>query len=234
MKLFNFKKYNENNDLIYTKEFKSFFGDWENDKENSSVIVDDNDKPKIVYHQTKKEYVEDILTHGFKFSNEKHSKFDFETPYGHFFKSSDKDIGLEGKSQIKGYLNVRNPIVFLDRNDIKNRISNISKKYATLYNDIEKIDFKYNSIIDNYLKEFKKERRNLNNKSIEKYKKEKKEIFKKWESEYNKIALKLKQELDRVIKRLGYDGFIIKNDEGSFGRYTDTIIIFNPNQFLKA
>lgn len=35
-----------------TPEFKNWFGDWQNDPENSSKVVDDNGEPKIVYHGT--------------------------------------------------------------------------------------------------------------------------------------------------------------------------------------
>jgi hypothetical protein len=38
------------NYLIHTIEFKNWFGDWENDIENSSKVVDKNGTPLIVYH----------------------------------------------------------------------------------------------------------------------------------------------------------------------------------------
>ena len=37
-------------DIIYSKEFKDWFGDWENDPEHSSKVVDENGKPLAVYH----------------------------------------------------------------------------------------------------------------------------------------------------------------------------------------
>ena len=47
------KKLNESKeDIIYSKEFKEWFGDWENDPENSSKVVDKNGKPLIMYHGT--------------------------------------------------------------------------------------------------------------------------------------------------------------------------------------
>ena len=36
--------------IIYTKEFKNWFGDWENDPDNSSKVVDSKGKPLAVYH----------------------------------------------------------------------------------------------------------------------------------------------------------------------------------------
>ena len=45
------KKLNESKeDKIYSKEFKDWFGDWENDPEHSSKVVDKDGKPLAVYH----------------------------------------------------------------------------------------------------------------------------------------------------------------------------------------
>lgn len=38
--------------LVRTKNFKEWFGDWENDPENASKVVDENGEPKVVYHGT--------------------------------------------------------------------------------------------------------------------------------------------------------------------------------------
>ena len=37
-------------ELVRTDEFKKWFGDWENDKANSSKILDDNGEPLVLYH----------------------------------------------------------------------------------------------------------------------------------------------------------------------------------------
>jgi len=39
--------------LVRTPEFKAWFGDWENDPENASKVVDKNGEPLVVYHGTK-------------------------------------------------------------------------------------------------------------------------------------------------------------------------------------
>jgi hypothetical protein len=36
--------------LVRTTAFKKWFGDWENDAENSSKVVDENGEPLVVYH----------------------------------------------------------------------------------------------------------------------------------------------------------------------------------------
>lgn len=39
---------------VRTKAFKDWFGDWENDPENASKVVDENGEPLVVYHSTNK------------------------------------------------------------------------------------------------------------------------------------------------------------------------------------
>ena len=38
--------------LVRTPQFKAWFGDWENDPENASKVVDENGEPLVVYHAT--------------------------------------------------------------------------------------------------------------------------------------------------------------------------------------
>ena len=40
---------------VRTKAFKRWFGDWENDPENASKVVDENGEPLVVYHYTDNE-----------------------------------------------------------------------------------------------------------------------------------------------------------------------------------
>jgi hypothetical protein len=42
--------------LVRTPEFKKWFGDWENDPENASKVVDNNGEPLVVYHGTNKRF----------------------------------------------------------------------------------------------------------------------------------------------------------------------------------
>ena len=41
--------------LVRTQNFKRRFGDWENDPENASKVVDENGEPKVVYHGSPRE-----------------------------------------------------------------------------------------------------------------------------------------------------------------------------------
>lgn len=44
--------------LVRTPQFKAWFGDWENDPETASKVVDENGEPKIVYHGSKTDFFE--------------------------------------------------------------------------------------------------------------------------------------------------------------------------------
>ena len=41
---------------VRTKAFKEWFGDWENDPENASKVVDENGEPLVVYHGTRNSF----------------------------------------------------------------------------------------------------------------------------------------------------------------------------------
>ena len=88
-------------EYVKTDDFKNWFGDWKNNPNSSSKIVDENGEPMLVYHGTKLKFNQfDIdkqkigwLGKGFYFTN-------------------DKDATKEyGKSTMKLFLNIRNPFI---------------------------------------------------------------------------------------------------------------------------
>ena len=82
---------------VRTKEFKDWFGDWENDAANASKIVDENGEPLVVYH-------------GSKFGN--FTEFDYNSlkkvDSGFFF-TSDEQYAKNFGSIRAFYLNIRKP-----------------------------------------------------------------------------------------------------------------------------
>lgn len=42
--------------LVYSEDFINWFGDWQNNQEESSKIVDENGEPKLVYHGSSREF----------------------------------------------------------------------------------------------------------------------------------------------------------------------------------
>lgn len=87
---------------VRTKEFKDWFGDWQNDPKNASKVVDENGEPLIVYHNTP-----------FKFS-----VFDMDhksrilpgmsEPFGHV--GTQETANTIKGNQLALFLNARNPL----------------------------------------------------------------------------------------------------------------------------
>jgi len=48
----------EQHAIVRTPEFKRWFGDWENDPDKSSKVVDENGEPLVVYHRTYGDFYE--------------------------------------------------------------------------------------------------------------------------------------------------------------------------------
>lgn len=97
---------------IYSKEFKSWFGDWENDWKRCSKITDSNNKPLIVYHGSNYNFNEFKLNNEIDESHMSHL-------IGIFF-TKDVDIAKSYGSIIyKCYLNIRKPFKISVDNLIK-------------------------------------------------------------------------------------------------------------------
>jgi hypothetical protein len=92
--------------LVRTSQFKSWFGDWENDPKNASKVVDDNGEPMVVYHRTNK-----------KFNIFDKSKLgentNWETALFGFYFSNKIENNLYGKKVIQCFLNIKEPYEIL-------------------------------------------------------------------------------------------------------------------------
>ena len=90
--------------LVRTPAFKKWFGDWENEPENASKVVDENGEPLVVYHTTSAEF--NI------FSKKKSKK-------GFFFAPQKERLSVYNKSNINSYfLNLRNPSHEMFKSDL--------------------------------------------------------------------------------------------------------------------
>jgi hypothetical protein len=87
--------------IVRTTEFKNWFGDWENNPNNASKMIDDNGEPLICYHGTD-------------------TKFDvFDTKYqkdgwlgrGFYFTDDKKLTKDYGKINLSVFLNIKNPFI---------------------------------------------------------------------------------------------------------------------------
>ena len=87
---------------VRTKAFKNWFGDWENDHENASKVVDENGEPLVVYHGSPASfYVFDISKFG---------KTDFGSMGKGFYFSPDENFARKYGNTIGVFLNIKNPI----------------------------------------------------------------------------------------------------------------------------
>lgn len=155
---------------VRTTNFKKWFGDWENDPENASKVLDENGEPLVVYHGTSYQFdkfVSDeigkttknkgIFGNGFYFSNSK----EMANYYTKFDKTKEGRV-------LNTYLNIRNPFIWSDSKNIKvakklnfpkDRIKDNKLLPLT---DNEKImeftkklkDASYDGVIYNYPKDF--------------------------------------------------------------------------------
>ncbi len=83
--------------LVRTPEFKAWFGDWENDPENASKVVDDNGEPLVVYHGS-----ENIF---YEFLN-KNSRI-----VGFYFSDSLFNAKSYGDNIFKVFLSIKHPFI---------------------------------------------------------------------------------------------------------------------------
>ena len=111
------------NNIIYTPQFKQWFGDWENNPQLSSKVVDENGVPLIVYHGTDAEF------------NEFKSKFMGQTGtakgQGFYFTAQEEYAKQFGANVKAYYLNIRKPLSSTELTITK-------KQFTTLLDSIDK------------------------------------------------------------------------------------------------
>ena len=107
---------------VRTKAFKDWFGDWENDPDNSSKVVDENGEPMVVYHGfIGKDF--NIFDKDVAFDNSRSAK----PVYGSFFFSDTRkqaeaygSFFRKGERVFNGikatFLNIKNPFIINSEN----------------------------------------------------------------------------------------------------------------------
>lgn len=83
---------------VRTKEFKEWFGDWENNPENASKVVDENGEPLVVYHNDKQFY-----------KDFKQKLLNSNTDRIYFSPFKGKWKNFSGDIETLVFLNIRNP-----------------------------------------------------------------------------------------------------------------------------
>lgn len=105
---------------VRTKNFKDWFGDWENDPKNASKVVDENGEPKVVYHGAIKSgfsefdasKMEDARSDYRYIGIENATWFTDKREVAVGYSGSDKEsvVGVSGPGIISSFLNIRNPL----------------------------------------------------------------------------------------------------------------------------
>lgn len=95
---------------VRTPQFKAWFGDWENDPDNASKVVDENGEPLVVYHGT----------------SERFDVFGKETREGENFHFGTKE---QAELRVKDYIEFIEADINRKKEDVKNANSEISKFY---------------------------------------------------------------------------------------------------------
>ena len=103
--------------IVRTTAFKNWFGDWENDPENASKVVDENGEPMVMYHGTSLSAKADIEINGFDSSKGRKGLrgFSFMSNKG-LTKAYDKGAVLDV------FLKLDNPMDFKKNFEIRDEI----------------------------------------------------------------------------------------------------------------
>lgn len=224
-----------------SKQFKNWFGDWQNHPESASKVVNADGTPKVVYHQTENEFtVFDIRRNGAGTS-------DNETPFGIFLKSSEKDIGLRGKNQMALYANIRNPLSVQNRAELKQRLRALSPEYDAIVREHTALDAEYKQRFEEaknnfvrFLTDWKAAHPGENSRSLygtpefERVFNAEDTIVEEWGEKANELSYRAKEVITDALRKAGYDGIILANDAGSWGRSTDAYIALDPEQVKSA
>ncbi len=211
---------------------------------NSSKVVDENGEPMVMWHETGNEFsIFDPRQFGAGAS-------DYVTPFGIFLKYSPNPIGVArggDEKQMALYVNMQNPIEFANREEMEDYLRSNCVGYAQAADRIKNIDAEYGKKIEaaekaeddamidiyrNHPDVWNDDEKRME--AVEKYSSEVDSILKEWKDTEGSLSAELKETTDQFFRSMGYDGVVLKIDEGSFGRKTKTIIAFLPNQVKSA
>ena len=227
------------NKITQSKQFVRWFGDWQNSPKSASKVVDGKGEPLVVYHQTENDF------NVFDANKKGAGEFDSEMPTGIFMKPTNSNIGLSGNKQMALYANIRNPLTVNNRAELvrfyeqnidgykeaRDYISSIDSEYKQKYEQAEaEEDAEYSKLWT--AREQGKITEDEYQKAIESNALD--ELEEEWHNKVNEASKKAKSLIDDYFKTSKYDGVIVKNDAGSFGRTTKTYIAFNNTQVKSA
>lgn len=230
-KKFSLKEDNQGREL--TKAQREYFRD--------SKVVDGEGRLLTLYHQT---------DGTFTVFNPRHKGSgtgDDGTPFGIFMKTSARDIGLNGKNQMELYANMTNPLRVKGREELSAKIRELSPEYDALIQEHADLDKTYNQKHEdakkawiNFISMWRKENPGASRTALydvpefNRLFNAEDTIAEEWTAKADELAVRAKEEMTAALQKAGYDGVIIQNDKGSWGRSTDAYIALDPEQVKNA
>lgn len=196
-----------------------------------SEVTDEYGNPLKLYHETRAENVPSISKHGFDISKVGGRSGDIHLPNGIFMKPTGEEIGVGGgaksSAQMPLYASIKNPLY------VKNRYA--MEKYLSKSPEYEKIVSEY-KVYDREMKQKFDDMMNSarSREEMRKLRALTRPLLDEWGKHLDELGAKARKIATEVIKRDGYDGVIMDDDRGSFGRTVQTYIAFYPNQVKSA
>lgn len=124
--------------IVRTTNFKNWFGDWENDPEDASKVMDENGEPLVVYHGTTNDETKSVWNEKTKTYDTSHEPFtvfkrevDGLPNSGLFFNSSEDNAYEYGYNNYAVYLSAKNPLVIDCKGSLYNSIKHDGKTMDT-------------------------------------------------------------------------------------------------------
>ena len=211
------------NNIIYTDVFKGWFGDWENNPQNSSKIVDKNGFPIVVHHGSPEFFGDSFdkkyIGHSMNFGEQGifcttqdiawARRFSLPVHFGNSSFTVRPDYSRKG-TILSGFLNVRHPL----------DLFNITEQDL---NNMFEMHIKYDEFGKHYLKEYGRD-----------------EYYKKFIAETKKllqvpnhqlVKFHIHTNFGNALKEFGYDGFIASMDGMGGPKGGIEYCFLEPNQF---
>lgn len=207
----------------------------------NSKVRDAEGRLMPLYHQTDAEFTV------FDTRHKGAGTGDNETPFGVFLKKSSKDIGVKGNRQMELYANIKNPLQVRDRSELVFHLARMSPEYEALKAKSDVVDKEYGRKFEKAKKDFvdfiaEWRRQNPNASRSALYEVDgfnrvfdaEDNIVEEWGKVKDELALQAKETITAALRNNGYDGVIISEDSGSFGRTTDAYIALDANQVKRT
>ena len=219
----------DSNGRQLTPEQQEYFKD--------SKAVDTEGRLLTLYHQTENEFTV------FDTKHKGAGTSDSGTPFGIFLKRTNSDIGLRGKNQMALYADIKNPLIANNRDELTRKLKSLSPEYDAITEKHKMLDTEYKEKFEtakrdftNFIVEWRKNNPDASRTALydvpefNKLFEAEDILVKEWGEKADALSVEAKEILTQTLRDNGYDGVILKNDAGSFGRSTDAYIALDPQQ----